>query len=99
MNKLIVALFLLVASTTATMATETEIREPSAAVIVVLAPITLPAQLLAAPFDGMKLGYEESEKIQSDFGRGVVRGLMAPLWIPAAILKVPDYLLGFIPSY
>ena len=99
MKKLFVVLSLVLSASAAMAAGTPESATQEApfrtdvALAIALSPVTVPIQVLAFPFDGMMLGYKESAKIQSDAGRTAVRVAMAPLWIPAAALKAPGFLV------
>lgn len=100
MKKLLVVLCLMLSASTVMAAESADTAagngsgvDKSMVTAIVMAPVAVPANLLAFPFDGMMRGYEESAKIQNEAGRTAVRVAMAPLWVPAAVLKVPCFLL------
>lgn len=64
------------------------------AVAIAASPLTMPATLLAAPYQGWTLGWDYTAKINNEIGRTAVRVAMAPLLIPAAILNIPSALLS-----
>lgn len=100
MKKLLVVLCLMLSASTVMAVESADVAagngsgvDKSMVTAIAMAPVTVPANLLALPFDGMMRGYEESAKIQNETGRIAVRVAMAPLWVPAAVLKVPSFLL------
>ena len=68
----------------------------SMAVAIIVTPITCPAQMLAAPYQGLKSAYNGTEKIQNEAGRNAVRVALAPLWVPAVVLNIPSALISML---
>jgi hypothetical protein len=75
-----------------------EVREDlirTTTIIVAAAPVSIPSEILAFPYQSMKIGYKESKNIKNEAGRNLLRFAMAPWWIPAAILNIPSGILSF----
>ncbi len=58
--------------------------------------VALPFRLLSIPYFGMWNAAEGAAKIKNETGRTAVQFTMAPLWIPAAILHLPQAGLSLI---
>ena len=58
--------------------------------------VALPFRLLSIPYFGMWNAAEGAAKIKNETGRTAVQFAMAPLWIPAAILHLPQAGLSLI---
>jgi len=97
MKKLVIcAAFALVSSVSA-FASDQPVKShipTDVAVAIAASPLTMPATLLAAPYQGWTLGWDYTTKIDNEIGRTAVRVAMAPLLLPAAILNIPSALLS-----
>lgn len=81
---------------------DAEFKEVADVAAVGLSPVTAPAKLLSTPYRGFVIGWNAAGKIKSDAGRVAVRVVAAPLFLPAAILNIPHFLLlkaGLTPGY
>lgn len=104
MKKMVLGAWLILTIATSAMAEEAIVGKhdaerdstynSSTIVAIAVAPVTIPVNFLAAPYQGMKEIYRETNKIQDEMGRNAVRFAMAPFWIPAAVLNIPSALLA-----
>lgn len=64
--------------------------------LVVTEAAALPVRLMSVPYLGMHYATDGVGKIENETGRSALQLVMAPLWIPAAILHLPEAGLSLI---
>lgn len=106
MKKMLLLLFAVIAFSVPAVAStgQPQVANPAAAcsgpspemisMYVAATPFTLPANILASPYQGLRAGWDSSSRIKSDVGRTALRVVMAPLFVPAALLNLPSALMS-----
>lgn len=104
MKKFVLAVMAVVVFASAAMATTNEkgagesvaAPEGYSSTNIVAEGAALPFRLLSVPYFGMWHAAEGAAKIKNETGKTAVQFAMAPLWIPAAILHLPQAGLSLI---